>query len=361
MCGCGRRDNILVYADVRFVDCRDARPGTVGLFARTFFSKNMKAAVRTKYGPPEVLNVRDVEQPVPKDDEIIVRVHACTVNRTDCGILLARPFVIRFFTGLSKPKLPTTGTDFAGVVEAAGAAVRGFGVGDRVWGFDDNGLGSHAQYLAIRADKAIQKIPEHVSFDDAAASAEGAHYAYTNVRAANVQPGQKVLVNGATGAIGSAAVQILKYFGAEVTAVCATENVDRVRALGADRVVDYTQEDFTKIGEKFAFVFDAVGKSSFGRCKPLLLPGGIYISTELGPRAENPFRALLAPFSGGKKVLFPLPLDIKGSLVFMQSLLEQGRFKPLIDRKYPLEKIREAFEYADSGRKIGNVLIDPWG
>ncbi len=317
----------------------------------------MKAAIRSKYGPPEVLTVTQVAKPQPKENQILIRVHASTVNRTDCGGLTGKPYLIRLFTGLTKPTLLSTGTDFAGEVEAVGQKVENFSVGDRVWGFNDNGLGSHAQYCCVSANEAILKTPKNVSYEQAVSSAEGAHYALNFINKVKLTAGQKVLVNGATGAIGSAAVQILKSMGIYVVAVCDTPNLARVAALGPDKVIDYLQEDFTKLNERFEFVFDAVGKSSFGQCKPILEPQGIYISSELGPNAENLYLPLMTTIRGGQRVIFPLPVDIKKSMNFMQNLLETGQFTPLIDRKYPLEKIQEAFHYVASGQKIGNVIL----
>lgn len=317
----------------------------------------MKAAVRTQYGPPEVLSVQEIDKPTPGDNEVLIRVHATTVNRTDCGILTGRPFIIRFFTGLRKPRSRVTGCDFAGEVEAVGAGVTAFKAGDRVWGFDDNGIPSHAEYLSFSADKAMTTIPEGISYAEAAASVEGAHYALNFINKVKLQPGSTVLVNGATGAIGSAAVQLLKYYGVEVTAVCDTHNLERVRALGADRVVDYLRDDFTQDDKQYDFVFDAVGKSSFGKCRRIMKPKGVYISSELGYMSQNPFLALITPLLGGRKVKFPVPLYPKKSILFMQELLEQGKFRPLIDRSYPLEDIAEAFRYVASGKKVGNVMI----
>lgn len=317
----------------------------------------MKAAIRSKYGPPEVLSIEEAETPSPKENEILVRVHAATVNRTDCGILWGKPFVIKFFTGFPRPTSSTPGTDFAGEIMAVGKSVTAFQVGDKVWGFNDNGLASHAQYLTLPENEAVLKMPENITYEQAAASAEGAHYAYNFINKVQLKAGHKVLVNGATGAIGSAAVQILKYLGIQVVAVCNTKNVALVTALGADQVIDYQKEDFTNQVEKFDFVFDAVGKSTFAKCKPLLQPGGIYISTELGPNGENLYLPLITKILGGKKVIFPFPSNIKRSLLFMQNLLDKEKFKPVIDRKYPLEKIREAYEYVASGQKTGNVII----
>jgi len=317
----------------------------------------MKAAVRTQYGPPEVLSIREGDTPEPESNEILVKVHTATVNRTDCGILWGKPVIIRLFAGLSEPKLATTGTDFAGEVEAVGSDVTRFQVGDRVWGFDDNGLASHAQYLTTPEDKPVTTIPEGISYEQAAASAEGAHYAYNFINKVKLQPDSKVMLNGATGAIGSAALQFLKYHGTYVTATANTKNVDLIKSLGADRVIDYEQEDFTLDYDRYDFVFDAVGKSTFGKCSPLLQPGGVYISSELGPGAQNPFLALATPLLGGKKVRFPVPLNVPRSLEFTRKLLREGKFRPIIDRTYPLAEVREAFDYVNSGQKTGNVII----
>ena len=200
-------------------------------------------------------------------------------------------------------------------------------------------------------------MPDGLSFDEAAAITEGGHYALVDIRAAKVRPGQNVLVYGATGAIGSAAVQLLKHFGAVVTAVCNTKNVELIRSLGADTVVDYQTEDFTKTTTRFEFIFDAVGKSSFGQCKPLLTENGVYISTELGKNGENILLALTTPFSRGKKLLFPLPTITKEDVVFLKELVQNGEFKPVIDRTYKLEQIVDAYKYVESGQKTGNVLL----
>lgn len=317
----------------------------------------MKAAIRVQYGRPESISIQEVAIPTPKDNEVLVQVFATTVNRTDCAILTGKPFVIRFFSGLFKPRFPSTGTDFAGKVAAVGKKVSKFRVGDRVWGFNDTGLGSHAQYIAVPENMTMLTIPEGITYEQAAASAEGAHYAYYFLSKVKIAPNDKVLVNGATGAIGSATVQFLKYYGVHVTAVCSTEHIETVKGLGADVVIDYTQEDFTTENEKYRYVFDSVGKSTFARCKPILEDGGIYMSSELGPGMENTYLPLLTTIKGGKKVKFPIPLNIMKSLVFIKRLLESNQFRPLIDRAYPLEKIGEAFYYVNSGQKTGNVLI----
>ncbi|GAG19284.1 unnamed protein product, partial [marine sediment metagenome] len=241
----------------------------------------MKAIVCTKYGPPEVLKLKEVEKPTPKSNEVLVKIYATTVNRTDCAMLRAEPFISRFVTGIFKPNKPILGTEFAGKIEAVGKNVTSYKIGDKVFGFDDSGSGSHAQYMTISEDKALTTIPRNITYEQAAASTEGAHYAYNFIKKVNLKSGQKVLVNGATGAIGSAAVQFLRYFGVNVTAVCNTKNIELVKSLGATKVIDYTKEDFTKEDQKYNFIFDTVGKSSFAKCKPLLKPGGVYISSDL--------------------------------------------------------------------------------
>ncbi|MEK6477658.1 NAD(P)-dependent alcohol dehydrogenase [Catalinimonas sp. 4WD22] len=318
----------------------------------------MKAAYHVEYGLPEVLSLREIEKPVPKKNELLIRVHATTVNRTDCGILGARPFVLRFITGLFKPKLPVTGTDFAGEVEAVGDKVSRFKIGDKVWGFNDQGISSHAEYMTIAEKLAILPLPPGFTYAQAAASVEGAHYAYNFINKVKLQAGQKAVVNGATGAIGSALLQLLKYHDIYVTAVCRSVHFETVKALGADKVIDYTREDFTQDTEQYDYVMDAVGKSTFFKCKPLLKKKGIYISSELGPNNQNMFLPIITPLGRGKKVVFPFPISIEKSMEFVSKLIEEGKFTPLIDKRtFTLEEIREAFTYVDSGQKIGNVLL----
>jgi NADPH:quinone reductase-like Zn-dependent oxidoreductase len=317
----------------------------------------MKAAVHTSYGPPDVVRITEVEKPTAKDNEVLVKVHATTVNRTDSGLRAAKPFINRFFTGLSRPRVTVLGNEFAGEVEAVGSGVTSFEVGDRVFGYNGSRFGAHAEYLAIPEDGSLATMPANVTYEEAAPSTEGSHYALSLIRKAKIRRGQDVLVNGATGAIGSAAVQLLKRLGADVTAVCDTENVELVRGLGADRVIDYTAEDFTQDEQTYDVVLDAVGKSSFGRCRRLLKPGGIYLSSDLGPLSQNPILALVTPLLGGKKVLFPIPMQDQEMIRHFRELIESGQFKPLIDRRYPLDQIVEAYRYVETGRKIGNVVI----
>jgi len=317
----------------------------------------MKAIVYTKYGPPEVAGLMEVPKPVPKDNEVLVKVYVSTVNRTDSGFRSAEYFISRFWSGLLSPKYQILGSEFAGVIEETGQHVTTFRKGDKVFGFNDRSFGGHGEYLTIAETDAIATMPDGLSFEEAAALTEGSHYAWVDIKAAKVEPGQHVLVYGATGAIGSAAVQLLKHVGAKVTAVCNTKNVNLVKALGADTVIDYQTEDFTKTENKFEFIFDAVGKSSFGQCKPLLTDKGIYISTEFGKNGENILFALTTPLWGGKRLLFPIPSITKDDLLFLKELVQQGKFKPVIDRFYKLDQIVDAYKYVESGQKTGNVLL----
>ena len=317
----------------------------------------MKAIIYTQYGPPEVARLAEVEKPVPKDKEVLIKIHATTVNRTDCGFRSAEYFIVRFFSGLFRPRNKVLGCEFAGEVESIGKEVSTFRPGDKVFGFNDTKFGGHAEYMTIAENDAIAIMPEKISYQEAAPITEGAHYALCNLRAAKLEPGQHILINGATGAIGSAAVQLSKYFGAEVTAVCNTKNVELVGSLGADEVIDYTKQDFTKLNKQFDIVFDAVGKSAFGKCKPLLKNKGVYMSTELGYMSQNPFLAIITPLLGGKKVLFPLPTIGKEDVLFLKELVETGKFRPVIDRHYPLEQIVEAYRYVETGQKTGNVVV----
>jgi len=317
----------------------------------------MKAAIHTKYGPPEVVKVMEVDKPVPKDNEVLIKVFAATVNRTDCGFRSAEYFISRLFSGLFRPKNKTLGNEFAGVIESTGKDVKLFKPGNKVFGYNDIKFGCHAEFMVIEENAAITTMPENISFEEAAPITEGAHYALCIIRAASVKAGQNILVYGASGGIGSAAVQLLKFFGAKVTAVCNSKNVELVKSLGADLVIDYTKQDFTKTDQMYDFVFDAVGKSSFGKCKPLLNKYGIYISTELGKNSENIFLALITPLFGGKKVLFPIPTINKEDVIFLKELVTAGRYKPLIDRLYTLEQIVEAYKYVETEQKTGNVVL----
>ena len=319
----------------------------------------MKAAVRSRYGGPEVVRVAEVEKPVPKDNEVVVKVHATTVNRTDCGVRAAHPFLYRLFVGLRRPRLTILGNEFAGEVEAVGDGVRSFAPGNKVFGFSPNKFGAHAEYMVMPEHGSIGAMPANLSYEEAAPGTEGAHYALSGIRSARVQAGQDVLVYGATGAIGSAAVQLLVSLRAKVTAVCAAAHRDLVMGLGAVRVIDYTTEDFTRDSETYDLVIDAVGKSSFGRCRRLLRPRGIYLSTDLGPLSQNPILALVTPLFGRRRVMFPIPTqrDPAEIMRYLKDLMESGAFKPVIDRRYPLDQIVEAYRYVETGQKVCNVVI----
>lgn len=313
----------------------------------------MKAAVRSTYGSPEVLRIAEVEMPAPKDNEVLIKVYATTVSRTDCHTLSGKPFFMRFIVGLFNPRLRITGTDFAGRVEAPGKKATTFKAGDNVIGFEFLGLQSHAQYLVLPDTKDIVRMPRNLSYEEAAACIEGAFYAINVINKMDPKPGQKALVNGASGAIGTSMVQFFKFHGLYVTAVCSGVNSELVRSLGADKVIDYKTKDFTTDDERYDFVFDAMGKSSFSACKRLLKDKGIYSSSG-GP---NFLYVLFTPFLGGKKEIFCPPKNLKENLNFITTLIENGNFRPVIDRKYTLDKIADAFEYVASGQKTGNVII----
>lgn len=317
----------------------------------------MRAAVRVGYGKPDVVRICEVDKPTPGRDDVLVKVHASTVNRTDCAYRGGTPRGARLVYGLLRPRATILGCEFAGVVEAIGRDVTSFEVGDRVFGYNEGPFGGHAEYLCIPQNRSIARMPDNVPYQEAAPSTEGSHYALSMIRAAQIRSGQDVLVNGATGGIGSAAVQLAKSVGATVTAVCATAHLELVRSLGADRVIDYTAENFTKDQHTYDAVIDAVGKSSFARCRRLLNPRGVYLSSELGPLSQNPLLALVTPLSKGKKVLFPIPKHDQATVEHLRGLIESGRFKPVIDKQYPLDRIVEAYRYVESGRKVGNVVI----
>jgi NADPH:quinone reductase-like Zn-dependent oxidoreductase len=318
----------------------------------------MRAAVYTRYGPPDrVLRFEHRETPEPGDGELLVRVHAATVNRTDCGFLRGKPSLVRLFAGLRTPRQPVLGNEFAGDVVAVGANVDSFAVGDRVFGFDGITFGAHADYLTTRADGFVAVIPTGMSYEESAPSTEGAHYSLNLIRAAGITAGQTVLVNGATGAIGSAAVQLLANVGARVTAVCGPTHIDLVASLGADRVIDYTATDFTRLDDRFDVVVDAVGKSSFRRCRSILKRDGIYLSSDLGFLGQNPILALTTRFLGRKRVMFPIPRVRQSEILYLKELLAAGTFRAVVDRSYSFDQIVEAYRYVESGVKVGSVLL----
>lgn len=320
-------------------------------------SKVMKAMVRTTYANPEIIKIKKINRPEPIGDELLIKIHATTVNRTDCAILTGKPWVMRIFQGITSPKKIVTGTDFSGEIVAVGNEVVHFKKGDRVFGFNDNGLQSHAEYLILSESRSLDYIPNKISYKSAVTALEGPHYAYNFIKKVDIKKGDKVLVNGASGAIGSSLVQLLKYFEASVTAVCSTKNISLMKELGANHIIDYKNEDFTKREETYDYVFDAVGKSSFNKCKPILKEKGVYLSSELGRNFQNLFYAFITPILGGKKVIFPVPSKINETLAFMKELILDNQFMAVIDRTYTLDEIREAYKYVLSGHKTGNVII----
>jgi NADPH:quinone reductase-like Zn-dependent oxidoreductase len=315
----------------------------------------MRAVVFDRYGPPEVLRVEEVERPVPKDDEILVRVRATTVNRSDSGHRAASPFFSRFFTGLVRPKHRTPGMEFAGEVVDIGSAVTQFAVGDEVFGV--KGAGANAEYLCIRETAGVARRPAGLSWHEAAALGDGPSIALACMRRAEVEPGTRILVYGASGSIGSAAVQIAKARGAHVTAVCPGRSVEVVRSLGADEVVDYEREDFTRSGATYDVIFDAVGKHSFRRSKGSLEDGGMFVETDLGFMWHVPPLILITKWIGSKRVVLPIPKYSKEDVLTVMQLAEEGKYRPLIDRTYPLEDVVEATRYVETGQKTGNVVL----
>jgi NADPH:quinone reductase-like Zn-dependent oxidoreductase len=312
----------------------------------------MKAVVQDRYGAPEVLHVEDVERPVPKDDEVLIRVRATTVTQTDTHLRRARPVFWRLLLGVRRPRRRILGVELAGEVEAVGPAVSEFKVGDDVFG--TNWFGAHAEFICLRESAAMAHKPAGMSFEEAAAVCDGAMQALATLRAADVQKGQRIVIYGASGSLGTAAVQLAKDIGAEITAVCSTRHVELVRSLGADEVVDYLAEDFTKNGRTYDAIIDAVGKYSFVRGRHSLKPGGIYVATD---GLRNLFWALWTWRIGNKRLKFVGGRKTKQDVVFIKGLVEAGKFRAVIDRRYPMEQVVEAHRYVETWHKAGNVVL----
>ena len=317
----------------------------------------MKAVVNERYGSPDVLEIREVPIPEPNAGEMLVKVHATTVGRTDSCALRAHPFFMRPYSGLFRPKRTVLGLDFAGTVEAAGKDVIQFTPGDRIFGLTPNGYGAHAEYVCVPEDAAISLMPPGKSFHEVVVG-EGAWYANTYLKKFNLKPGHNILIYGASGAIGIAALQLSKIYGAEVTAVVSTPHLDLARQLGADHVVDYTAEDFTKIGSSFDFVLDAVGKTSFFRCRTLLKPKGVFSATDLGPGWQNILLAWWSSLTRSGRVVMPMPQIDRPFIKFLKARIEENTFQAVIDRKYPLREIADAYHYVETEKKAGIVVID---
>jgi NADPH:quinone reductase-like Zn-dependent oxidoreductase len=314
----------------------------------------MKAVVCDRYGPPDVLRIVEVPRPVPGPDEVLIRIRATTVNRSDTETRQGSPAVARLLTGLRRPRHRILGTELAGEVEAAGPAVTEFRSGDAVFGVRAWKFGAHAEYVCMRESAALAPKPAGVSFEEAAAVCDGVILALMGLRPADVRKGRSILVYGASGSIGTAAVQLSRYYEADVTGVTNTKNLELVLSLGADRVIDYTREDFTRNGQTYDVIFDAVGKQTFRRCRNSLKPGGIYLATD---QLYNLVLAQTTRFRD-KKVIFPIPPHYtKQDVVFLKGLMEAGQYRAVIDRSYPLEDVIEANRYVDTGQKTGNVVL----
>ena len=323
----------------------------------------MKAILHTKYGPPDELQLKEVEKPSPKDNEVLIKIHATTVTSSDCNIrnLTFAPKWSRlpmrlFVFGVFKPRINRLGIDLAGEIEAVGKDVKRFKMGDQVFGRPDPAFGAHAEYICIPENGVLTKKPANTTWEEAASIPLAGNTALYFIRdLGNIQAGQKVLINGASGGIGTFAVQLAKYYGAEVTGVCSATNVEMVKSLGADKVIDYTKEDFAKSGETYDVIFDVVGKISFSRCKNSLKKKGIYLTTL--PTMAIIVQTVWTSMIGGKKVKFGDALGKVENLIFLKELTEVGKIKAVIDRRYPLEQTAEAFRYVEKGHKKGNVVI----
>ena len=316
----------------------------------------MRAVVYDKYGPPEVLHLEDVERPIPQTNEVLIKIYATTVTRTDCGWRSAKPyFFVRLFTGLLRPRRRILGMEVAGEVVAAGADVTVFHIGDQVFGI--SGFGAHAEFVCVREGAPLANKPASVAFNEAAPVCDGGCTALSCLRQVGLKNGQRILVYGASGSIGTAAVQLANHLGADVTAVCGTKSVELVKTLGANEVTDYQNSDFTKNGKTYDVIFDAVGKSSFRRCRRSLKSGGTYITTDLGFMWHLPILILWTRWFADKRAILGIARYTKDDVLFLRELVEGGAYRAVIDRSYPLEQVVDAARYVESGRKVGNVVL----
>src|SRR5262245_36207080 len=317
----------------------------------------MKAVVQHRYGPPDVLRIEEVEPPTPGDDEILIHVRATTVSQSDTHARGAHPFAWRFVAGLRRPRWRWLGVEFAGVVEAVGRAVTEVHVGDEVFGQPARFFGAHAEYIVLSESAPVTAKPVSLTFEEAAAVGDGSSQALDALRQAKAGPGSRIAIYGASGSLGTAAVQIAKHRGAHVTGVCGPTHVELVRSLGADEVVDYTKEDFRRAGPVFDAVIDAVGKYAFVRARRALRPGGIYVATDAGPYGESLLMAIPARFVGSRRLVFATGRRRKEHLVFMRELIDAGAYRPVIDRRYPLDQVVDAHRRVETWHKAGNVVL----
>ena len=317
----------------------------------------MKAIVYTRYGPPDVLQLKEVEKPVPKDNEMLIRIFATSVTAADALMRRGDTFMSRIFLGIRKPRKIIIGSELAGEVESVGKDVKRLRKGDQVYGFTGFGLGAYAEYICMPEKGSLTMKPANITYEEAAAVVDGATTALYFLRdKAHIQKKQKVLIIGASGSIGTYAVQLARHFGAEVTGVCSSANVAMVKSLGAERVIDYTKEDFTRSGETYDIIFDTVGKSSFSRCKGSLKRNGCYLMAG-GRLLINYFLTLWTSMVGSKRFIFGMSVEKTEALMFLKELSEAGEIKPIIDKCYRLEEIAEAHRYVEKGHKKGNVVI----
>ena len=321
----------------------------------------MRAMVFEKYGPPEVLQYKEVDMPEPDDNEVLVKTCASTVSAPDWRVRGANPWIIRFIMGFFRPKHKILGYEFGGIIESTGSNVTRFKNGDQVFGMNAFGMkvnfGTYAEYFCMPQDWLILKKPENITYEEAAVIPSGSLTALHCLRLADIKAGQQVLVYGASGSIGTSVVQLAKYYGAEVTGVCSTANLELVGSLGADKVIDYTVEDFTSSGRTWDFILDTVGKRSFLICRSSLKEDGIYMSTGPGYFIQNMFFVVWTSITGGKRVKLLGEKSTLKDLEFLRDLLQTGKLKPVIDRSYPLEEVAEAHRYVEKGHKKGNVVI----
>ena len=318
----------------------------------------MKAVVQDRYGPPDVLRIEEVDRPVPKDDEVLVRVRASTVSQSDTHVRRADPILWRVIAGPRRPRWQSLGVEFAGDVEAVGATVTDFKVGDAVFGQPSAWIGAHAEYIATKARGPLALKPAGMSYEEAAAVCDGASQALAALRLADARAGRRIVIYGASGSLGTAAVQLAKHFGAHVTAVCGTGHLELARSLGADDVIDYRVEDFTKRGPSYDAIVDAVGKYSFRRGRAALAPGGIYVATDTGQFLVETFASIaLTRFVGSRRVRIASGKRNREDVLFLKGLIEAGEFRAVIDRRYPMSEVGEAHRYVESWRKAGNVVL----